>query len=85
MKRRVSWLEVSRQRVRAANIQQRLVAFVNGEITMTQAQVTAALGLLKKIMPDLTAVEMSGHIEQRNTVSAEPLTEEQWAQQYSTH
>lgn len=34
---------------------------------MTQSQVTAALGLMKKILPDLSAVELTGEIEHRDS------------------
>ena len=33
---------------------------------MTQSQVTAALGLIKKTLPDLSAVEHSGEVEHTN-------------------
>ena len=41
---------------------------------MTQSQVTAALGLIKKTLPDLTAIEHSGEID---TGDASSLTEQQ--------
>jgi hypothetical protein len=37
-----------------------LTKFVNGEVEMQPAQVTAALGLLKKSLPDLANVQLSG-------------------------
>jgi len=63
----------------------RLTNFVTGRIEMSPHQVTAALGLLKKTVPDLQAIEHSGTIiEEVHTVSAEPLTEEEWAQTYGS-
>lgn len=38
----------------------RLTDFVKGEVKMEAAQVTAALGLLKKALPDLQAIQLSG-------------------------
>lgn len=43
---------------------------------MTQSQVTAALGLIKKTLPDLSAVEYTGSVEVTN---ANELTDEQLA------
>jgi hypothetical protein len=49
-------------KIRASNIITRLMKFIEGEITLVPAQVTAALGLLKKIIPDVSSVEISGEI-----------------------
>lgn len=51
---------------------------------MSASQVTAALGLLKKTIPDLSSVEHSGEIQHRD-VSDQPLTAEQWETQYADH
>jgi hypothetical protein len=49
-----------------------LTSFVNGEAELTAPQVTAALGLLKKALPDLQAVQLSGDedspVEHRHVV-----------------
>ena len=36
---------------------------VGGDKELKQSQVTAALGLLKKVVPDLTATALEGHLE----------------------
>jgi hypothetical protein len=41
----------------------RLQDHVNGTVELSATQVTAALGLLKKTAPDLSAVEHSGEVE----------------------
>lgn len=41
-----------RARISAAAIHKRLVRFIDGEIELSPAQVTAALGLLRKVLPD---------------------------------
>ncbi len=53
-----------RAKIANSNILNRLIAFVDGPqnegdetVTMNQTQVHAALGLLKKVMPDLSAVD----------------------------
>jgi hypothetical protein len=75
--------ELVRGRIRTAMLLNRLTGFVLGRIEMTPHQVTAALGLLKKTVPDLQAIEHSGTIiEEVHTVSAEPLTEAQWQETY---
>lgn len=77
--------ELVRDRIRTAMLLNRLTNFVTGRIEMSPHQVTAALGLLKKTVPDLQAIEHSGTIiEEVHTVSADPLTEEQWAQTYGS-
>jgi hypothetical protein len=52
-----------RERIQTTQITKRLQAHVMGEVEMTTTQITAALGLLRKTLPDLTAVSHSGTIE----------------------
>ena len=51
-----------RDKISKSNILHRLVSFVGGDpdVKLSPAQVTAALGLLKKVMPDLASVENTG-------------------------
>lgn len=77
--------ELVRERIKTTQLVNRLTNFALGKLRkpMEPHQVTAALGLLKKTVPDLQAIEHSGTIvEEVHTVSSEPLTEEQWAQEY---
>ena len=55
--------EEVRARIQASQIINRLTNHCLGEIEMTASQVTAGLGLLRKCVPDLTAVEHSGEIK----------------------
>lgn len=48
-----------RKKIQTSMIINRLSKFINGEIEMSPAQVTAALGLLKKALPDLSAVALT--------------------------
>lgn len=73
-----------RRRIQTSQLVNRLTAHVLGEVEMKPSQVAAALGLLKKTVPDLSAVEHSGRIE-RKDVTDQPLTEQQWSEQYATH
>lgn len=50
---------------------------------MDSSQVTAALGLLKKVLPDLSAVDQKSDVVHQ-MISDKPMpTEEQWEQQYT--
>lgn len=57
--------ERTRAKIQTTQIINRLHKLINGEIEMQAHQVTAALGLLKKTLPDLSAVEHSGGIDTR--------------------
>ena len=48
-----------RAKIQNSNILNALIAHAEGEREMSPSQVTAALGLLKKALPDLQAVEHS--------------------------
>jgi hypothetical protein len=45
---------------------------------MTSVQVRAAEVLLRKVVPDLAAVEHSGETEVKHVISSEPMTAEEW-------
>lgn len=51
--------EAIRSRIQAGVIADRLVKHVVGEVEMSQSQVSAGLGLLKKVLPDLSSTELS--------------------------
>ncbi len=77
--------ERTRERMRTAALINRLQKFALGELKspMEPSQVTAALGLLKKTLPDLKAIEHLGEVQHTvHTVSGEPLSEEQWDETY---
>ena len=54
--------DIVRARIQESMIENRLVDHVHGRIEMSATQVTAALGLLRKVVPDLAAVQHSGSI-----------------------
>jgi hypothetical protein len=60
--------EEIRKKIQASQLINRLTGHVNGEVEMSGTQVTAALGLLKKAVPDLAAITLSGDPEQPLTV-----------------
>lgn len=64
--------DIVRQRIRVSALLRRLEKFALGEkddqglvIVMSPAQVSAALGVVKKAVPDLSAVELSGEVRHR--------------------
>ena len=59
-----------------------LTQFVKGEIEMTSPQVGAALGLLKKALPDLSTAEHAADVAQHHTISAEPMSNDEWEAAY---
>jgi hypothetical protein len=68
-----------RQKIQAAAMLiNRLNDHAAGRNEMTATQVRAAEILLKKVLPDLAAVEHNGEASVRYTISAEPMTAEQW-------
>lgn len=50
----MAWEDEQREKIRASGVCNRLIDFVKGEIKLEKSQVTAALGLLRKIIPDLS-------------------------------
>lgn len=58
--RSTAYAEAVRARIRAGGIAKRLEDHVLGKRDMTGSQVTAALGLLKKVVPDMAQFEHTG-------------------------
>lgn len=52
--------ERTRAKIQTSQLINRLQAFIKSQVELSPAQVTAALGLLRKTLPDLAAVEHSG-------------------------
>lgn len=52
-----------RTKIANSQILNRLVGHVEGTVELSSTQVTAALGLLKKVMPDLQSTQISGDPE----------------------
>lgn len=51
--------EMIRQKIRADHILKRLEDHILEDLEMSKSQVSAALGLLRKVVPDLTATTIS--------------------------
>lgn len=52
-----------RVKIQNSNILNALIEHIQGDREMSATQVSAGLGLLKKVMPDLSSVEMSGEVK----------------------
>jgi hypothetical protein len=52
-----------RAKIANSNILNALLEHVEGRREMSSTQVTAGLGLLKKVMPDLTHADVEGSVE----------------------
>lgn len=53
------WAESTRLKIQASNVVNELIKHVLNKRKMTNTQVAAALGLLKKILPDLQKTELT--------------------------
>lgn len=55
--------EHTREKIRAAHIINRLHDYIDSKIEMAPAQVKAAQVLLAKVLPDLSAADITRHVE----------------------
>ncbi len=60
--------EQHRDKIRKSKVLQCLISHAVGEMDMSSSQVTAGIALLRKVMPDLAAVEatISGQIDHKH-------------------
>src|ERR1700761_3139997 len=76
VRKRLFHPEEVRQKIKTSQLVNRLTSFINGEIDLSPHQVSAALGLIRKTMPDLSAMAHSGMIE---TTKPEELSDDRLA------
>jgi hypothetical protein len=57
--------ERTRSKIRTSMLINRLESLVEGKVEMTGPQVTAALGLIKKTLPDLASVDLNATVESK--------------------
>ena len=58
--RKISIDDRTKLRIQTTQIVKRLQGHIFGEVELVSTQVTAALALLKKTLPDLTSTELKG-------------------------
>ena len=81
-------IEEARSKIRTSVLVQRLCAHALGQVEMNATQVRAAEILLRKVIPDLAAIDHTGEVTQRFVLQAsEPSQDfETWSrQQLPTH
>jgi hypothetical protein len=54
----IEWEEKTRRKIQSSMIVNRLIDHTNGQIKLEPAQVTAAIALMRKVLPDLAASEV---------------------------
>ena len=67
-----------REKIQASMLIRALHDCVEGRNKMTSVQVRAAEVLLRKVVPDLAAVEYSGETTVKYEISSEPMSAEEW-------
>src|SRR6516162_7619410 len=67
-----------REKIQASMLIRALHDCVEGRNQMTSVQVRAEEVLLKKVVPDLAAVEYSGETTVKYEISSEPMSAEEW-------
>lgn len=78
------WHDVVRRRIQSAKIEERLMKALNGEIELSPGQIQIGLGLIRKVLPDLSATELSGEVETKHrVVSGSPMTDTDWEKRYA--
>ena len=77
--------EEHRDKIRNSNILNALIEHATGAREMASTQVTAALGLLKKVMPDLSSAEVKTETTHRYVarVPEKAPTGKAWHQQHT--
>lgn len=75
--------EEYREKIAKSQILRRLIMHAEGTVEMSPSQVTAAIALLRKCIPDLMAVDISAKHEVVHKISRVPLTREEWAEKYA--
>lgn len=58
--RKVRHDDFTRAKIQTTQLVKRLMSHVDGDVELSSTQVTAALGLLKKALPDLASTQISG-------------------------
>lgn len=79
--------EEHRVKIQNSNILNALIEHVSGLRDMSATQVSAGVALLRKVLPDLTAVEHSGEVVTSKVIRAPTIasTVQAWADQHSPH
>lgn len=77
--------EMVREKIRASQLINALENHVLGRRKMSSTQVTAALGLLRKIVPDMAMVEHTGEVEHQHVARLPVVakTTQEWTEKWA--
>lgn len=64
----------TRKKIKAGQLINKLTDHALNKTELSSSQVTAALGLLKKVLPDLSNVTLDGALDTRTTLIVKDLT-----------
>lgn len=77
------WDEKVRERLRGSMLINRVEDHALGKVEMTASQLKAALGLIDKILPSLSSVQMDAKVDSTaRVINAEPMSETDWDREY---
>jgi hypothetical protein len=76
--------EEHRTKIANSKILNRLIDHVMGEVEMTSTQVTAAIALMRKVMPDLSSTDINADVVHHMVarMPVEPASVEEWEKRY---
>jgi len=79
------WEEKSRAKIQNGMLTKRLILYVNGKIKLEPAQVTAAVALLRKVLPDLSQSENKTEVIHRYVARLPEKAEsvDEWQKQHT--
>ena len=74
--------ENTRAKIQASQLINRLTEHVLKGTKMETTQITAALGLLKKTLPDLSSIEQSGELDVHQHIISDRPVSANWTKSY---
>ena len=80
------WDQSVRKKIRTSMLVNRLEDHVDGKCDMSKTQVMAALGLLRKTLPDLATIEHRGSVALGHYVisdTPQELSQDEWAKRHT--
>lgn len=81
--RKIRHDDETRAKIQTSQLINRLSDHVLGTVDLSPTQVTAALGLLKKTLPDLSQVDaINENINTDFVIGAEAVSREEWLRQH---
>jgi hypothetical protein len=78
IRRKLEHDDLTRQRIKAAQIINRLQACINGTVKLSSEQIRCAEILLRKCLPDLIAAEVASQVTHRFCVIPDTLPQDEW-------